>query len=781
MQGLSAYARVVVLVALVALGILSVADAVADTYTWDGGHGSSFEWSKKQNWTPEDNNRPAAGDDLVFAGTNKLSNNNDITADTSFASITFNNTAGAFILAGNRITLGGDITNDDADLQTISLNMILSGNRTVNTAAGNVTLGGIISETGGAASLAKTGAHTLTLSGNNTYTGTTTITAGTLSAENIVVTGGSSNLGNVSSAVVLGGAATQGTLSYTGSSANYVRGFTVQAGGGEVDVTTAGQTLTIGTVGIDTSSGGNLTIGGAGNTSITAAIGGGGGGLTKTGAGTLTLSNSSNSYTGLTDVQAGTLLYGASSVISSGAVRVSGGTLDLAGYSDTVGAVTLTSGSINGSGTLTGTSYALQGGTVNANLGTGTVNVSTGTTTLNGTAAGTTVNIGSGTLALGASDRLADGAAVAVSGGALGMGSHNDTVGAFGMTSGSLDGTGKLTAATYGLAGGTVNANLGTGTLTSGLGNVALNGTADVGAVNVIGGTLTLGSGSRFTSSPAVDVVAGTVVLGGNEAIGSLTGGGGVDLGANTLTTGSANTSTAFSGSLSGAGGSLVKTGSGVFTLSGTNTFSGTSDVQQGTLLVDGSLGSAGVTVESGATLGGSGSIGGTTSIYGVHTPGNSPGLETFGDLVYYDGSSVEWELVANTDLSSDRGFLYDAIDVTGTLTVYDTTTMNLVLNSNSLVDYSDPFWSVNHLWQFYSVDGTTSGSFTLGSVSTDKDGDLLTFWHPTATFGIQQIGQDVYINYDAAYVVPEPSSLLFIGLSGTLMLLRRRRRQALA
>jgi autotransporter-associated beta strand protein len=155
------------------------------------------------NWT--DAATPIAGDTLNFAGTTNVSTNNDLTADTDFAAINFTNTgagAGAFTLAGNRITLGGNITTTATALgsggpltvtDTISLDMVLNGNRTItaNSAGSgatgmnhNLTISGIISETGGARTLTKAGTGTLTLSGPNTYTGTTAISSGPLAISN---------------------------------------------------------------------------------------------------------------------------------------------------------------------------------------------------------------------------------------------------------------------------------------------------------------------------------------------------------------------------------------------------------------------------------------------------------------------------------------------------------------------------------------------------------------------------------------------------------------------
>jgi fibronectin-binding autotransporter adhesin len=236
-----------------------------------------------------------------------------------------------------------------------------TGSITVNSnQTGVVGLATVISANIGSnvTSLTKAGSGLLLLSGTNSYTGTTSIANGTLSASNIVVSGGSSNLGNATSAVLLGSASSSGTLSYTGNSATYTRGFTVGADGGEVDTTASGQTLTIATGNINNTSGGLITFGGAGNTTVTSVIGGGNGGLVQTGAGVLTLSGS-NSYSGGTTIN-------------------TGGTL----------LVNNTSGSATGSG-----SFALAAG---AGLGgTGAINSSTFALGASGTAA--TVVVGNGT------------------------------------------------------------------------------------------------------------------------------------------------------------------------------------------------------------------------------------------------------------------------------------------------------------------------------------------------------------------------------------------------
>ncbi len=106
--------------------------------------------------------------------------------------------------------------------------------------------------------------------------------------------------------------------------------------------------------------------------------------------------------------------------------------------------------------------------------------------------------------------------------------------------------------------------------------------------------------------------------------IGSLYGAGSVLLAANTLTIGSNNQSTAFSGIIQGSGG-VTKTGTGALTLSGTNTYTGGTTVSAGTLDLANKKGSAtgtgSVNVNAG-TLGGKGVIGGATTIGTGSGPG---------------------------------------------------------------------------------------------------------------------------------------------------------------
>jgi len=249
-----------------------------------------------------------------------------------------------------------DANNADfmADAAISGTALVKVGGVTIDSNGFNIGISQALTQDAGSTGggLTKSGAGTLTLSGANTYTGATSINAGTLSASNIVVSGGNSHLGNATSAVTLGSAGAQGTLSYTGNSATYARGLTIGgAGGGRFDVATSGQTVTMTTAGVAGT--GLFTVGGAGNTTINTALSHTGG-LTKADAGILTLAGS-NTYTGATTITGGSLaLSGSGSIASSSAITINSSTsLSVTGLTGnfTLGA----SQSLGGSGTLTAT------------------------------------------------------------------------------------------------------------------------------------------------------------------------------------------------------------------------------------------------------------------------------------------------------------------------------------------------------------------------------------------------------------------------------------------
>ncbi len=123
--------------------------------------------------------------------------------------------------------------------------------------------------------------------------------------------------------------------------------------------------------------------------------------------------------------------------------------------------------------------------------------------------------------------------------------------------------------------------------------NTSPNATSNSGAFTINEGRIRAGTTTSLSSASAFTVASGAFLeLDGNSnSIGSLSGDGTVENGnitAATLTLGGDNSNANFSGTLQdGAGGgalSLVKTGTGTQTLSGTNTYTGTTTVNQGTL-----------------------------------------------------------------------------------------------------------------------------------------------------------------------------------------------------
>ncbi|RST51861.1 autotransporter outer membrane beta-barrel domain-containing protein [Variovorax sp. MHTC-1] len=260
----------------------------------------------------------------------------------------------------------------------------------------NATYAGLVSGTGG---IEKTGAGTLTLTQDQAFTGTTTISAGVLQLGNGGTTG--SVTGNIvdnatlvinrSDALTL-----PGTISGTGSLVKEGAGTTTLTAANSYSGGTAlkqgrlnvGNSLALGSGALAMDDGttlgfvaDGLNLANAvvltGNNdpvidtgSFSATLSGnisGGGFITKLGSGTLTLSGI-NSHTGATDVAEGTLKAGATGTFSAASAHTvqSGATLDLAGFSQTVASLA-SSGTISLVGAVPGTSLTVNGAYVGDN------------------------------------------------------------------------------------------------------------------------------------------------------------------------------------------------------------------------------------------------------------------------------------------------------------------------------------------------------------------------------------------------------------------------------
>jgi fibronectin-binding autotransporter adhesin len=400
--------------------------------------------------------------------------------------------------------------------------------------ASDTTFAGSITGTG---SLTKLGTGTLTLAGNTTFTGLTTISAGTLQIGDGGTTG--SITGNVlnNAALVFNRA---GTTQFVGNIA-------------------------------------------------------GSGSLTKTGAGTVTLTGT-NTYASTTTIRGGSLsIFRTSSLPSGGDVHVVEGNLNLSA-SATVGSLTFGDGVLTGARSVTGSpgSTLTVNGNINFNgpgqpgliqvpvsLPAGThlidnpngqvgssydlvisspISGAGGITkqgsggfwvalTAQNTYTGPTI-VNAGTLYLGTTNALPPAAALTVNAGTLRLnptttqhgvvaGNYNQTVGSLAGTGGSISlGSATLTvnqASSTTFAGSI----FGTGgsLIKSGTGTLTLSGTnLHTGGTTITGGSLNITSATALPAGGDVTVAQGTFRLGASATVGDLTFGDGVLTGTRSVT-----------------------------------------------------------------------------------------------------------------------------------------------------------------------------------------------------------------------------------------------------
>lgn len=458
---------------------------------------------------------------------------------------------GTVQLNGNDITVVGLNTDAVAGTTFIENGFAGSAALTVNNVATNTFAGVLRNGAAGTLAFTKDGAGTLTLSGNNSYTGLTTVSAGTLilSGNNAAATGGitigngivqfnttssinggAHNAPNRNVFVNLGGTVVfapsfgSGAADVASALLNRIDGTSTGAiaadnyASAAFDFSAAGLTdASLGAVGNVTYTG-TLTpngttyrLGGGGGSLIYPnAITGAANGLTITGPGIITLTNAGNTYGGTTSVNGGTLTVSEAGMIGAGALDVLGGILDLAGKSANVDAVTIVGGTIQ-HGTVVGTSYTGFGGTVTAVLAGSSasfVNVG-GVTTLNATNTfGGGTEVAGGTLMAVATGSLSSGL-VTLSGGTLALANDGN-------------GTGNLQTIRYGndvtvIADSTIS--VGQFTSAPGVLNAA-NKTLQLGALSIGDTTLAVsnenGFGLRvdsaiFTGVPTIDVGVASV------------------------------------------------------------------------------------------------------------------------------------------------------------------------------------------------------------------------------------------------------------------------------
>ncbi|MQR01648.1 autotransporter-associated beta strand repeat-containing protein [Glaciimonas soli] len=459
--------------------------------------------------------------------------------------------------------------------------------------------------------LTKNGEGTLTLSGENTYSGGTVINGGTLQIGN----GGTSGS-------IVGDVANNGTLVFNRSDALRYDG-----------------------------------------------IVSGTGALTQAGSGTLTLTGT-NTYEGGTNLNAGILNVSADDNLgaATGGLTFNGGTLQTADSFTSDRAVTLnTSGIIDtqdNSNTLTG---VIAGVGALAKQGAGTL-ILTGDNTYSG---GTTIN--AGTLQLGDGGTSGSVVGDVNNNGSL-VADRSDALTLSGAISGTGSltqagtGTTILTGDNTYTGGTTISAGtlqLGDGGATGSIvgdvtNNAALvinqSGTAVLpGTISGTGSLTQSGSGTTVlvadnTYTGGTTIAAGTLQLGNGGTTGSVAG----DITNNgTLSFNRADTVTV-DNLISGTGG-LTQIGSGMLNLEGIQTYTGPTTVSNGTLAVNGSI-TSDTTVAAAGTLAGFGTIFGNAENQGTVRPGSAvTGSSNYGTLTIhgnYIGSNGT--LALNTYLGGD-------------------------------------------------------------------------------------------------------------------------------
>lgn len=722
--------------------------------TWDGDTDTTF--SNGANWAsgtaPTD--AVTAANTATF-GTTLTTFQPNLTASRSIGGLIFNKTDGGWTLSGtgNTLTLGtgGVVDNASTGTTNIAPTIAIGAARAFSTAGSTLNLNGGIQLNGNA--------------GMSGATGTISVASISYEAAETTNTFTKSNGATVN----ISGAAQAGWVGAITLSAGGLRvGNNTALGGGTFNWTNSSNFGALSAVSIA-----NNFVHGVGTHTYTGNFS-----ITRTG----TTTNSAGNRAFVNDMAAGSLLTLAGDIFlseSSGTGRTF--TFNQAASPGD----TLVTGAIRNFDGVGGTAGNVTVGSSAASTGIVTfagANTYTGTTTVTGNA----VLVFANTSAKAAGDVSATGGArIGLGVGGAGFFSQADVQSLFAGTLTGFTGIAPTTGVAIDTTAGNFNysvdqgggrslTKLGANTLTLSGNNSYTGGTFLNAGVLAVNSNSSLGNSTgvlTFTANSTLRTTA-SIATTRNYAISSgVTGT--IDTEANTLT---------HNGVISGLGG-LAKVGSGTLSISGNNTYTGATNVSAGTLLINGNMSGAtgAVTVASGATLGGSGTVGGNTTISGIHSPGTSPGVQNFAsNLTYNSGSSVVWELVANS--TSGRGTNFDGINVAGNLNFAGATTLDLSFNfAGSTVDWSDSLWSTSITgtagWLIYDVTGTLSNFSNLSLTAanwTDGQGDLFNSVRAGNSFSFYQDGSDIYLNYT---VIPEPSTwaLLVIGVTGVMILRRRR------
>jgi len=629
---------------ITAIAISLAGPALATSTTYNG-NGTSSDWSDAANWSA---GVPGSHYDINLVQTGSHAPTNFDISNT-FSSLTLETPTDATTLA-NGYTVGGSGTftaidnfvlvdsAQNASADHLNMNFVLQGatNVTLVSNAGGLVFGGTISGGGGFIFINESG-PAIVLSGNNTYSGGTTVSEGALSISS------DSNLGTGGTLVLK-----NGTTLYTTATGTFAHAVTV-AGDPTFNVASGTTTTWSGLI-TDGGSAGDVELDGGGTLALTNTSNSYSGGTVVKGGSTLLIDNDSeigNTSGGLTlgdATTSGTLQYGSAFSLSSTramTLGAGGGTIDTNGFAPTIASGIGGSGALSviggGTLTLTNTSNSYSGGTVVKGGSTllidddGELGATTGGLTLGDATTSGTLQYGSGfiisgtrAITLGAGGGTIDinGSTTLISQGITGDGGLTVVNSAGPSEFLTLTGTNTYLGGTT--IGAGVKLNIGNhGTTGSIIGDVLDNGTlnfdrTDTGVVfagAISGsGTVNIVESSGGVVFTGTNTYSGTTTIGGSLTLGDGTTAGTITSDVSTLI-GSSKlifdepTDVTFAGRIAGSG-QVVIEGPGAITLTNTsNLYAGGTVVKGGSTLViddDGELGdtSGGLTLGDATTSG---------------------------------------------------------------------------------------------------------------------------------------------------------------------------------
>ena len=775
------------LAAVIALGLLassfSAWGAPGAAKYWTGA--ASANWSNASNWTNSLGvaGAPVDADDVIFPAGSPLSPNNDL-VNLKLKSVTF--IGGGYTVSGGALSLSGGLTNISGGLNAFGCKVTLTAAQTFSLNAntiisGDITNGGflltVISSGTGAASgefqgivvgaggITKLGVGTLKINGtiNNTYTGKTKVSEGTLFILQQESLGGFPASTTSDQLTLDGGTLEIALTTIIGNDVNNKkRGVTIGAGGGTflVDAT---KSFTVGSI-----------ITGAGN-------------LSKTGLGTADFKGV-NTYTGKTIVSDGTLMISLESRLGTATGGLVPDQLTISN-----GATLNVYGSFTLSAPKRGVTLGIGGGIISVDSGftfevakaiTGVGNLTKDgdgalkLSTVDNTYTGKTI-IASGSLQIDSETRLganpasftADQLTINASATFEAFGSFTIDDSNRGVT---LAADSPIIQVDPGFTLEVKNPITGAGALDFYGGGTLKLSTANSyegGTMVLFGGTLAVDAADRLGAAPGAfnpnQIVLDTTSGGGAtlKALGSFTldANYGINL-ANIGAVISVDAPFAVqidgvinddqvdqdNGNLFSAGYGLTKAGLGTLNLMAANTFTGPTTVNTGKLLVNGSTdaGSA-ATILAGATLGGSGTVSGTVDNSGILSPGNSPGTLNTGAVTWESGGSYQFEINNATGTEgADPG--WDLLNISGSLTVAATSGSPFTIQVTSLAG-SSAGSAANfdktqaYSWRIATASGGVSG-FAASKFAIDDS--LFQNAKGGGLFSVTQSGNNVYLNF---------------------------------